>query len=273
MSVNTLHLPDGIGGPTSPSRILAFAGPIESGKSTISTVVAEQLNAPLVRFDDYLKKRAAETGRPAIREALQELADEMVRQDVRGFCSEVLKQRPWQAGVPLVIDGLRHVEVVDALRELLAPAVEHLFYIHVDCLTQAKRFRQDTLSHEKSLEELERHPTEIQVRTVLLDRADLVLDGAHPVEELVGQILAFLTRCKEGNEIRDWEQKNTRRIQLARKKNREGLTALELAEFDQLQTTYSDYLDAKFPRTPLDVNRLDEIEARLRARAKSPGGD
>ena len=52
---------------------------------------------------------------------------------------------------------------------------------------------------------------------------------------------------------------------MAEKKSREQLTGPELAEFDQLQTEYFDYLHAKHPRTPLDEKRLAEIEARLKA--------
>ncbi len=52
---------------------------------------------------------------------------------------------------------------------------------------------------------------------------------------------------------------------MAEKKSREELSGAELAEFDQLQTEYFDYLDAKYPRTPVDLDRLAEIEARLKA--------
>ncbi len=64
---------------------------------------------------------------------------------------------------------------------------------------------------------------------------------------------------------RGWNEKNARRIELAEKKSRGELSGAELAEFDQLQTEYFEYLDAKYPRKAVDVNRLDEIEARLRA--------
>ncbi len=97
------------------------------------------------------------------RETLQDLGDELVRSDVRAFCLDVLKQQPWSPGVPLIIDGVRHVEVLVALGEILSPAPEYLVYINVDRMTQKKRLKHDELRHKKTLEELEQHPTELQV--------------------------------------------------------------------------------------------------------------
>jgi hypothetical protein len=266
MSPETLKRPEGperVKG--APSSILGFAAPIEAGKTTVSTAVAKLLNAPRVSFGGYLRKRAKELRRPVTRETLQELGDELVRTDVRGFCEEVLKEHPSQPGVPLVIDGVRHLEVLHELHELLAPAPEYLIYINVDRLTQLNRLKFDDLPHEKALEELERHPTEVQVRSVLPDKAHLVLDGTLPVDELARRVIEFVARAEREGEPQGWAEKNKRRIELAEKKSREHLTGAELAEFDQLQTEYFDYLDAKHPRTPLDEKRLDEIEARLKA--------
>jgi uncharacterized protein YnzC (UPF0291/DUF896 family) len=60
------------------------------------------------------------------------------------------------------------------------------------------------------------------------------------------------------------DRNNSQRIELAEKKSREQLTGDELAEFDQLQTEYFNYLDARRRRTPMDENRLAVIEARLK---------
>jgi hypothetical protein len=63
----------------------------------------------------------------------------------------------------------------------------------------------------------------------------------------------------------EWQQKNLRRVELARKKNREGLDAQEAAEFEVLQTTFFAHLATKFPRPPVDSDRLDKLEARLQS--------
>lgn len=249
-----------------PSAVLSFTAPIEAGKTTISTGVAIRLVVPRVGFGDYLRGLARDRGLEMTREVLQDLGDELISHDVRAFCEDVLRQQPWQPGRPLIIDGVRHIEVLDALSEMLSPAKVYLIYINVDRTTQVKRLRNDTLRHQKSLEELERHPTELQVRSKLPDRASLVLDGTKPPEELIQKVIEFLiAKGGDGDQEQGWEEKNARRIELAEEKSRGELHGSEIAEFDQLQTEYCDYLDAKYPRTPIDLDRLAEIESRLKA--------
>lgn len=175
-----------------PSVVLGFAAPIEAGKTTVSTSVAERLKAPRVSFGSYIRKVAEQKGMEITRDVLQDLGDEMVRRGVREFCQEVLKQQPCHPGVPLVIDGVRHLEVLNVLEELLAPAAAYLIYIKVDRQTQATRLLRDELRHAKPLEELEKHATEEQVRRVLPDKAALILDGTRPPEELTMKVIEFL---------------------------------------------------------------------------------
>jgi adenylate kinase family enzyme len=249
-----------------PSAVLSFAAPIEAGKTTVSTRVATHLAAPRVSFGGYLRRVAHQRGLEITRETLQDLGDELVSDDVRGFCEEVLKEEPWQEGRPLIVDGVRHVEVLDTLRDIVAPAEAYLIYIQVDRTIQRKRLAQDELRHEKPLEELEQHPTEVQVRSKLPDRAALILDGTQAPEELTQKVIEFFeSRMADGGLDHSWQEKNSRRIELAEKKNRVGLDVAELAEFDRLQTEYFDYLDAKHPRTPVDLDILDRLEARLKA--------
>jgi len=175
-----------------PSAVVSFAAPIEAGKTTLSTRLGLQLGAPRVSFGDYLRELARKSVKEVTREVLQELGDRLVNQDVGAFCEEVLKQQPWQPRRPLIIDGVRHVEVLDALVGILAPAKVYLIFINVDRMTQSKRFEQDPLPHEKRLDELEQHPTELQVRSKLLDRAGLVLDGTEDPDKSMQKIIEFL---------------------------------------------------------------------------------
>jgi dephospho-CoA kinase len=272
MNSNTTIRPDaqeeretGKGLKAPPSAVLSFAAPIEAGKTTVSTKVAEHLGAPRVSFGEYLRGVAHARGLEMTREVLQNLGDQLVTSNFRGFCEDVLEQHPWQPGKPLIIDGVRHVEVLDALAEILAPARGYLIYINVDRTTQTKRLKTDPLRHTKTLDELEKHPTEQQVRSKLPDRAALVLDGTQNPDELVRKVIEFLvSKGREAEEERGWDEKNSRRIELAEKKSRGELNDAELSEFDQLQTAYFDYLNAKYPRTPVDVDQLAEIERRLK---------
>jgi dephospho-CoA kinase len=247
-----------------PSAVLSFAAPIEAGKTTVSTCVAKCLGAPRVSFGEYLRGVARKQGMELTREVLQNLGDQLVTRNVRSFCEDVLEQQPWEPGKPLIIDGVRHIEVLNTLDEILSPARRYLIYINVDRTTQAKRLKTDSLPHEKTLDELEQHPTERQVRSLLPDRAALVLDGTQDPNESTRIVIEFLESKQRDAEERGWDEKNARRIELAEKKSRGELSGAELSEFDRLQTAYFDYLAAKYPRTPVDLDRLAEIERRLK---------
>ena len=246
-----------------PSAVLGFAAPIEAGKTTISQLVAKLLGAPRVSFGEYLKGIAIDQGLEVTRETLQDLGDQLVRKDVSAFCENVLQSVPWAVGKPLIVDGVRHAEALDAISSLLAPASVYLVYIEVDRTTQTKRLEKDPLRHQKSLEELERHPTETQVRSVLPDRASFFLDGTDAPEESARKIVEFLDAAENVEHAGGWDTLNAKRIELAKKKSRGELAGADIAEFDRLQTQYFEYLDAKFPRTPLDPEKLDAIERRL----------
>lgn len=244
--------------------VLGFAAPIEGGKSTISTRLAEALHAPRVSFREYLEGVARKTGMPVTRESLQDLGENLVQHKMREFCTAVLRQASWAAETPLLIDGVRHLEVLKTLKELVAPVPFYLIYLNIDRKTQEERFQHDNLPHEKPLEELERHPTETQVSTVLRKKADLIVDGAAPVEQLVKEILDFANDSDTKSTVgEDWDAMNQRRAELIQKKSHEELTEDERAEFERLQRLSHETMERKFPRPRLSPDELDVVKKAL----------
>jgi hypothetical protein len=61
----------------------------------------------------------------------------------------------------------------------------------------------------------------------------------------------------------EWAVKNTRRIELIRKKNRVGLSSEEEVEFEALQAQGLELLQKAYPRPSVDSSVLDAIEKRL----------
>jgi hypothetical protein len=112
--------------------VLVFAGRLASGKSTLSAGVAGALGWPYVSFGEYVRQVARSRGLDWSRHVLQELGAALIGQDCEGFCRAVLGQTDWDPGQPLVIDGLRHVEAVDVLRQLVAPSTLLLIFITVN---------------------------------------------------------------------------------------------------------------------------------------------
>jgi dephospho-CoA kinase len=172
------------------NTVLAFSGGIRSGKSTVSTGVAKALGCPRVSFGNYVRTITQLRGLEDCRENWQAVGESLVEEDVNQFCGAVLTQAPWEPGGPLVIDGVRHVEVAQALKSLVSPSGLRLIYIDADDKSRERRLR-ESCPGGKPLTDLERHSTEVQVKTQLRRLADLVVDGTRPPEELIGQIVAW----------------------------------------------------------------------------------
>lgn len=62
----------------------------------------------------------------------------------------------------------------------------------------------------------------------------------------------------------EWQRKNSRRIALIKKLNREGLSEGEQAEFEHLQKTFFEYLKGQTAEPVLDGNELNRLKAELK---------
>ena len=112
--------------------VLVFSGQIGSGKSRISTEVAKTLAWSYASFGDYIRSIAHSRGLDDRREVLQDLGAALVKKGAEDFCRSLLAHYKWRSGEPLVIDGLRHREVADALRRLVAPLEIKIVLLEVE---------------------------------------------------------------------------------------------------------------------------------------------
>jgi len=115
----------------------------------------------------------------------------MFAMDMRSFCSSVLRGAQWKSGDPLVLDGIRHSEAVDALTSLVAPLHFVLVYLDANPAIRRERLERKQDIYQR-LDELEKHSTEIQVEKVLRFRADLVVDSSGAVVEVAKEVLTGL---------------------------------------------------------------------------------
>src|SRR5689334_9105441 len=99
--------------------VLAFSARQASGKSTVSTEIAEELGWPRAGFGDYLRRVAIERGRKTDREILQELGEHFVRDSLEQFCRDVLGSVGWMPGQGIVVDGIRHTQTMEVLRNIV----------------------------------------------------------------------------------------------------------------------------------------------------------
>ncbi|MBW4472720.1 MAG: nucleoside monophosphate kinase [Stenomitos rutilans HA7619-LM2] len=172
--------------------ILTFSGPIASGKSALSNKLAQTFHWSRVSFGDYVRSIADARKIPKTREVLQAIGTELVTSDVEGFCNTVLEQASWQHGRPLIIDGIRHVDVLKTLQKLVAPMKLYLIFITIDRGVQANRLIKRGTDELLAIQTLELDVTEQQVGTYLRDIADFVVDGSRSVEEATQDIADWL---------------------------------------------------------------------------------
>lgn len=66
----------------------------------------------------------------------------------------------------------------------------------------------------------------------------------------------------------EWSNLNLQRVALTRKKNREGLTPEENAEFEQFQSLFRKALEIHYPAA-VDDDHLEQIEARVMKTAET----
>ncbi len=100
--------------------VVAFAGRIGAGKSSVSAAVAEVLGLRLASFGGFVRKTATERGMDHSRESLQAVGEELEAKAAAQFCRAVLDDAGWNAGKPVVVEGIRHVRILDTFKSLVA---------------------------------------------------------------------------------------------------------------------------------------------------------
>ena len=171
--------------------VIALSGRRGAGKSAIGQALADKLGWPLASFGDYIRSVARASGRAQNDTVLQQIGGDLVAQDVAGLVTAVLDTQEWVTGRAIVIDGIRHVEVLDFLRKHVQPLKLHLVHVEIEEDVRLKR-----LEDQKSptVREVDEHSTEQDAREQLPNRATLVIDGAKEPAEVAAEVITRLER-------------------------------------------------------------------------------
>lgn len=173
------------------ATILAFSGGISSGKTTISEKIASELSWKRTSFGDYVRVVAERKGIERSRENLQQLGEKEIGAGCENFCKNVLSLINWKKGENLIIDGIRHQEALDSLKKITNPSDVYLIYIDLDLASRESRIVNS--DSKKDLKKYDSHSTEKQVVFILPELSDLRVDGNKKIEEIVSEILVWLS--------------------------------------------------------------------------------
>ena len=173
--------------------IVTFAGGRGSGKSTLSAELSRRLGYARVSFGDYVRGEARRRGLTSRSEVLQSIGEELVSAGATTFARNVLSTAVWDANGVLLVDGVRHKEILEAIRSIAAPSHVRLVFVNVD-----KEQRKERLSVRgddgRQFDKLEAASTEVQVAGVLPKLADLVVDGSMPVTDSISTLVRAISQ-------------------------------------------------------------------------------
>lgn len=163
-------------------RVVALSGPVGAGKSTLGNHLATKFGGLLIRTQDLMAIFAERKGLELKHErrALQQFGEKLDRDTEEQWVATGVNEQLPDAETRkqlIVVDAVRTVRQVDALRNLYPGAVRH---IHVDApldvLSDRYAARTDSgVTELGSYEEVAANPTEAQV-TSLAEDADVTID-------------------------------------------------------------------------------------------------
>jgi dephospho-CoA kinase len=169
--------------------VIGFSGKIGSGKSTLSTTVAEDLRFLYSSFGSYVRKVATTRNIPFTRINLQDLGQELLSRNIHDFCIGVLNDANWSIGKSIVIDGIRHIEVIHELNRIVSPDSVKLVYLDIS----DEAIRKSRISNRESdITSSDKHTTENQIQdNSLMQTADLVVNSEKPIDVLCSEIVSW----------------------------------------------------------------------------------
>lgn len=173
--------------------VIGFSGKIASGKTALSTYVAEQLGWPRVSFGDYVRSVAQQKGLGLDRNVLQDLGAKLLKSDPYSFCRSVLCEADWSPGQSLIVDGIRHYEIINHIKTIIAPSQFCLVVVATSEFERHARLRSRASYDLKIQNTIESHSTEFDVNNTLPMHADLIVDGTEEINNIVGQIISHFS--------------------------------------------------------------------------------
>jgi adenylosuccinate synthase len=178
---------------TGAPSIVVVSGPVGAGKSTLARNLADRYGLAYVRTQDLMRDIAVERGEdlPPERRALQEYGEKLdVETSGRWVADQVsaMISRGDLLGPLVIIDAVRIVRQIDALRDAFPSEVAHI-HVHAPTEVLARRYKarvDSGLTELADYEAVSANKTEASVGHLAAD-ADVSIDTAQSSE---GDVLA-----------------------------------------------------------------------------------
>jgi dephospho-CoA kinase len=170
------------------SHVLAFSGLPGSGKTTISKALAADIGWKYLSFGEYVARLAGVSPSDgSSRTVLQDIGQDSVRRSPASFVRGFLANLPPSGEQRLVLDGLRHREVLAEIRTQTGATWVAVIYVSAGPKVRLARLG------ERSGPSPDDHPVEGQVRE-LEGVANLVVDTSESIPQQAASLVKLWLR-------------------------------------------------------------------------------
>ena len=174
--------------------VLVLSGGIGAGKSSLAEALKVALQADNVSFGDGVRAYAEKNGIPTPdRAMLQELGQALVLTKCTYFVESVLAQAPAQSlDDRLIVQGVRHIEVLWELKRQLSGRQILLVHIETPSLTREERVMKRDSVDRRDVARYDNDITEAQVLRILPQYAHFRVNGELPTSLQVAEVCKWL---------------------------------------------------------------------------------
>lgn len=166
--------------------LVCVSGGIASGKTTLAETLCGRQGGIRLAWGDAVRRRAMDEDLPATRESLQDVGLKMVGEGWESFVRELCKDFSRDDADLLVVEGIRHVDALRALKTRFPDRKSIVVFVDID-----PELRSERVARRGEMLDALIHPVESDLENVR-SAADLVLDGGEPVDTLVDDVVQRL---------------------------------------------------------------------------------
>lgn len=178
--------------------VVALAGRTRAGKTTLATALGRRLAWPTTSFSAFVRATATRRGLPESRRTLQDLGAAMIEDEgARAFVLGALAQAGALNG-PFVIEGVRHLVTLEALRQVVRPRALGLIYLKVSDGERDRRLELEGVAAAEG-RVWETHSTERDVLDALDRAADLVIEADRPQDFVADTAIDWIAQVCAGS--------------------------------------------------------------------------
>lgn len=168
--------------------IVALAGSVGAGKSTVADGLACRLGGTTAGFGNYVRHLAVGLGEKPERSALQRIGQKQIEANSKAFILGFLDWASPDLARPFIIDGVRHAVVDAALRAWSSKQNCDYMLVIIDTSLR-ERAKRGYGGNERQVRNVEAHPVERGNVETLSDLAEVVVSGDGEPKEVIACIM------------------------------------------------------------------------------------